>query len=102
MGFSCCKCTKKNLKESLVLVPGVNQKEKPIENRNLNKANNSDYTGENSAINDTTQRTIEDKSKKSVNLKKTIIKGPKYNVSLLYGEVGIIDSQIRIEDNNKN
>ena len=102
MGFSCCKCTKKNLKESLVLVPGVNQKEKPIENRNLNKANNSDYTGENSAINDTTQRTIEDKSKKSVNLKKALIKGPKYNVSLLYGEVGIIDSQIRIEDNNKN
>ena len=102
MGFSCCKCSKKNLKESLVLVPGNNPNKKPIENGNIKEVNDNDYIGDNSAINDTTQRTIEDKSKKNINLKKTIIKDPKYNVSVLYGEVGIIDSQIRINDNNKN
>ena len=94
MGFSCCKCSKKNLKESLVLGLMNNQNEKPIENRNLKEVNNNDNLGDNSANNDTTQRTIDDKSKKNINLKKSIVKGPKYNVSILYGEVGIIDSQI--------
>ena len=102
MGFSCCKCSQKNLKESLVLGLMNNPNEKPIENRNLKEVNNNDYIGENSVNNDTTQRTIGDKSKKNINLKKSIVKDPKYNVSILYGEVGILDSQIRIKDNYKN
>ena len=101
MGFSCCKCQKRNLKESLIL-PVNNPNVKPIENRNLKEVNDDDNIGENYANDDTTLRTIDDQSKKNVNLKKTIIKGPKHYVSILYGEVGIIDSQIRIKDKNKN
>ena len=101
MGFSCCKCQKRNLKESLIL-PVNNPNVKPIENRNLKEVNDDDNIGENYANDDTTLRTIDDQSKKNVNLKKTIIKGPKHYISILYGEVGIIDSQIRIKDKNKN
>ena len=101
MGFSCCNCSKRNLKESLIL-PVNNPNVKPIENRNLKEVNDDDNIGENYANDDTTLRTIDDQSKKNVNLKKTIIKGPKHCVSILYGEVGIIDSQIRIKDKNKN
>ena len=106
MGFSCCKCSDKDLFKSTLIDPMNNQTEKPIEKIKINEQYNSDNNYVNSIVKNKypTQRTSNKYKNYNSSQRRAKIADSKNdinninNINILYSEEGIIDSLIRIRD----